>query len=146
MLCSIVTCFLFKKINRKFIAFGNGSGLQISEKNILANDIAIFDRSKIKLTNDYFDVVPVVAIQIDIRADLTDEDSLSETAYILQKSKKMIEFGTQQVICVLIDPKKIIIVDASPKWKIVNFNADVPILDDIVLNLQELMEEEELEF
>lgn len=145
-ICSIILRFIYSKISKKYIVATNESGLHLSKKSNLSNDIAIFNKSDVKLSNKYFNVPPVVAIEVDIRADLTDEDSLSETDYIFKKSKKMIDFGTQQVIWVLTDSKKIIIVDQSPEWKIVNFDADLPILDDIMLNLQQLMEEEELEF
>lgn len=147
MIVTIILYNLKSRLDKKRYAIvTNESGLHLSSKSNLSNDIAIFNKSEIKLTNKYFEVAPIVAIEVDIRADLTDEDSLSETDYIFKKSKKMIEFGTQQVIWVLTDSKKIIIVNQSPEWKIVNFNADVPILDDIVLNLQKLIEEEELEF
>jgi hypothetical protein len=147
MIVTIILYNLKSRLDKKRYAIvTNESGLHLSKKSNLSNDIAIFNKSEIKLTNKYFEVAPVSAVEVDIRADLTDEDSLSETDYIFKKSKKMIDFGTQQVIWVLTDSKKIIVVDHSPEWKIVDFNADVPILNGIVLNLQQLIEEEELEF
>lgn len=147
MIVTIILYNLKSRLDKKRYAIvTNESGLHLSSKSNLSNDIAIFNKSEIKLTNKYFEVAPLVAVEVDIRADLTDEDSLSETGYIFKKSKKMIDFGTQQVIWVLTDSKKIIIVDQSPDWKIVNYDTDVLILDDIVLNLEKLIEEEELEF
>lgn len=147
IMCCIILRFLFKKISSKYLVATNESGLHLGKNNNFSNNIAVFEKSKVTPSNKYFEVAPVLAIEVDIRADLTDEDALSETDYIFEKSKnkKMISFGTQFVIWFLTGSRKIIIVDESSEWRIVDFDVNIPLIEGIVMNLQQLITEENIE-
>lgn len=144
---SLIHGFLFGAINRKkYFLASNESGLHLSLGNNLANDIAIFERDKVTINNKYFDVAPKIVVEVDSKADLSDTSYESEKDYFIKKSQKMLDFGVEKVVWVLTESRKIIIGTADEDWIITDFDRDIPLLDDCVLNVARLLAEEEIEF
>ncbi len=54
----------------------------------------------------------------------------------------MLDFGTEKVIWILTQNKIIFVFSKIETWTIVPFHTHIPVLDDCVLNLAQLMQEE----
>lgn len=101
----IVACllkFLIKNIDDdKFIVGSNEVGLHTKKRSNLSADIAIYEKSTLQgktPKNKYFDIPPLVVIEVDIEAD-TNSFGISEIDYYSMKTKKLLEFGTKEVVC-----------------------------------------------
>ncbi len=76
----------------------NRVGISINNNNIISCDIFIFHETQLiipKLVTNYFiDVAPKVALEIDIRVDLSDE---KDFGYVFTKTHKLLDFGVEKV-------------------------------------------------
>lgn len=147
VLVSIINWFVNNNINRKkYLVASNESGLHVSSGSNLANDIAIFEKDKITLTNKYFDVAPKTVIEVDIKVALEETGLSSDLEYVLNKSQKMLDFGVEKVIWITTQTKKIFVITANAPWYLVNYEENIPLLDDCTLNLAQLLRDEEIEY
>jgi Uma2 family endonuclease len=143
----IIGLFIGNNINRKkYYIASNEAGLHIERGDNLANDFAIYNRENIVLNEKYFDKAPKVVLEIDIKIDLSETEWTNEWDYVIEKSRKMLEFGTEKVIWITTKSKKIFVSSATERWYMVDFNEDIPLLENCVLNLAKLLEEEEIVF
>ena len=146
-LVATLVMFLGRVINRKkYLVVTNESGIHLDKGNNLSNDIAIFDKSAgLTLTDKYFTIPPKIAIEVDVRIE-PEEFSGKESGYVYAKTERLLTFGVETVIWVTTEPKKIFVATRTAPWITQNWDASVPVLDDVVLNLAELLHEEGIEF
>ncbi len=101
---------LYLKIGRKSYHFlTNEVGSHLSHKTNLSGDIHIFDKSSLpadKINVNYIDIPPKIAIEIDIRIDLSDE---KDFFYTFTKTQKLLDFGVEKVIWIFSKMQKVII-------------------------------------
>lgn len=143
----LLNAFLFNHLNRKrYIVGTNESGLHMAKNENLANDLAIYEKAKVgKLRGKYFSIPPKVVIEVDIKADL--EDFSNESAYLFQKAKKILDFGTERVLWILTDLRKVFVAEQGQKqWFITDWDQDIVVLDNCVLNIKVLLDEEEIDY
>ncbi|WP_309547107.1 Uma2 family endonuclease [Spirosoma foliorum] len=147
MLVSLIHGFLFTHIDRKqYLLATNKSGIHLDKGNNLSNDIAIFDKSSgLTLTDKYFNIPPKIAIEVDVRIE-PEEFSGKESGYVYEKTERLLEFGVDTVIWITTQPKKIFVATRTSPWLTQNWDATVPVLDDVHLNLAALLTEEGIEF
>ncbi|ADB39433.1 hypothetical protein [Spirosoma linguale] len=147
MLVSLIHGYLFLNINRKrYLLVTNESGVHLDKGTNLSNDIAIYDKSLgLTLTDKYFDIPPKIAVEVDVRIE-PEEFSGKESGYVYEKTERLLAFGVEQVIWVTTQPKKIFVATRTAPWLTQNWDATVPVLDDVVLNLADLLTEEGIEF
>lgn len=147
VLVSIINWFVNNNINRKkYLIASNESGLHISSGSNLANDIAIFEKGKITLTDKYFDVAPKIVIEVDIKVALEETGLTSDFEYVLSKSQKMLDFGVEKVIWITTQTKKIFVITANAPWYLVNYEENIHLMEDCTLNLAQLLREEEIDY
>lgn len=147
VLVSLIHGYLFSQIDRKnYILATNESGLHINKGTNLSNDIAIFRKLRHPIKDQYFDVAPIIAIEVDTKVDLSDTPYHTDTDYIISKSKKLLDFGAEKVVWVLTKEKKIVISALEGPWTIVDFDHDILIMEDCILNLHKLMLKEDIVF
>lgn len=125
--------FTFLDEDMYFVLTGE-PGVHIDHRNNLANDIAIYDETVLtpaKISKKYADVPPLIAIEIDIEADVAD---MTETDYLHKKTHKLFDFGVQKLIWVLTDAQVVMI--ATPeRIETVSWNKDVEIMDGHLFNI-----------
>jgi Uma2 family endonuclease len=143
----IIGLYIGNQINRKKYYVGsNEAGLHIGVGENLANDIAIYERANTILDDKYFTKAPKIVIEIDIKIDLSETEWTNEWDYVIEKSTKMLDFGTEKVIWISTKSKKIFVSSSTERWYMVNFDEDIPLFDDVTLNLVKLFEEEDIVF
>ena len=143
VLVYVLGLFIGNNINRKkYQVASNEAGLHLSLNENLASDIAIFEKDKIVLDDKYFTVAPKVVIEVDIKIDLAETEWNNEIEYLLDKSQKLLDFGVERIIWITTKAKKIFVITPSDKWYVVNYQEDIQVLDDCVLNITKLLEEE----
>ena len=147
MLVSMIHGFLFMSINRKqYLLVTNESGVHLDKGNNVSNDIAIFDKSNgLALTNKYFTTPPRIAIEVDVNIE-PEEFEGKESGYVYEKTERLLDFGVECVIWITTQPRKIFVATHTAPWTTQNWGADVPVLDDVVLNLAGLLAEEGITF
>lgn len=148
VLVAVLNGIIFNKINRKkYLLATNEVGLHLKRKHNLGNDLVIYEREKVKtLRGKYFNVPPKVAIEVDIKADLKEFDNDANN-YIIQKSQKMIDFGTERVLWILTDTQKVFVMEkGNPHARFVDWGEDVLVLEDCTLNIRQLLEDEDIGF
>jgi Uma2 family endonuclease len=147
VLVSIINWFVNNNINRKkYLVASNESGLHVNSGSNLANDIAVFEKEKITLTDKYFDIAPKIVIEVDIKIALEGTGLTSDLEYMLNKSQKMLDFGVEKVIWITTQTKKIFVITPNAPWFLVNYDENIPLLDDCILNLAQLLRDEEIEY
>jgi Uma2 family endonuclease len=147
VLVSIINWFVNNNINRKkYLIASNESGLHVNSGSNLANDIAVFEKEKITLTDKYFDIAPKIVIEVDIKIALEGTGLTSDLEYMLNKSQKMLDFGVEKVIWITTQTKKIFVITPNAPWFLVNYDENIPLLDDCILNLAQLLRDEEIEY
>ena len=147
MLVSLILGFLYMNINRKqYLLVTNESGVHLGRGNNLSNDIAIFDKSGgLTLTNKYFTTPPQIAIEVDVNIE-PDEFVGKESGYVHEKTQRLLDFGVERVIWITTQPRKIFVATQTAPWTTQDWDANVPVLDAVVLNLARLLEEKEIQF
>ena len=143
----LVVLLIGNKINRKKYLVGtNEPGIHIRLGDNLSNDIAIFERGDVTINDKYFDKAPKIVIEVDVKIDLSQTEWNNEWDYIIEKSQKMLDFGTEKVIWITTKSKKIFVSSSTERWYMVNFNEDVPLIDGCILNLGQILKDEEVMF
>ena len=146
-LVATLVMFLGRTINRKlYLVVTNESGVHLDRGNNVSNDIAIFDKSAdLPLTNKYFTTPPKIAIEVDVNIE-PEEFEGKESGYVHEKTERLLDFGVERVIWITTQPRKIFVATRTAPWTTQNWDADVPVLDNVVLNLAGLLMEEGIEF
>ncbi len=148
----IVTAVLFylKTIlpKKDYWVQASEAGLHLSNKENLANDIAILEKSKLKdpTSLKYNDVPPRFVVEVDIRIDprdYTHEPAVgSDMDYILQKSEQLLTFGVEGIAWILTPSRKTLLIRPNQHLEVYDWSQEFPIFDEYTLGLQRILEEE----
>jgi hypothetical protein len=132
-------------LSKKKYRFATGeSGVHIDHRNNLAHDVAIYDRNILtpeKINLKYIDVPAIVGLEVDIKADLSKKEDYD---YVYKKTQKLLDFGTDKVIWIFTDSKKIMVATRNDDWKIINWEKDIEILDNIFFNIKNYLTAEKI--
>ena len=144
---SLITGQVGTVVDRKKYIAANTIGIQIEGRDEFITDVAIFEKEKIgKLKGKYFDVPPKIVIEVDVRADVTDIENGAD-GYVMQKAQKLLDFGVEKVLWIITSMKRVYIIDRNdPTWHIVDWSETIPVLDDCVLNVKQLLDGEEIDY
>lgn len=148
VLVALLNGYLYSVINRKkYLLATNEIGLHLALHDNLGNDIVIFEKEKLgKLKGKYFDIPPKIVFEVDIKADVSDFPNKADE-YIMRKSQKLLDFGVEKVLWIITGTQKVYIIDKNdPTWYVVNWTENIPVLDDCVLNIKQLLADEEITY
>lgn len=94
-LTAAILKFLFRNLDESLYEVITGeAGLHLKKNTNLSADIAIYDKKilrKRKPQNIYFDIAPLVNIEVDTKAELSDYSSGHDYPHI--KTQKLLDFG-----------------------------------------------------
>jgi hypothetical protein len=142
LIVAAIVRFLNAKLAKRFIVGSNESGLHLSKSINFANDIQVIEKSKIKdfYSNKFLDIAPKIVFEIDTQADTSKFESPDE--YFYGKTQKMLDFGVEKVIWVMTITRKILIAENHKPWLIVDWDAEIEVMDEIKFVLNDLLKEE----
>lgn len=143
LVISLVLSVLYEKIGRKKYRFLSSElGHHLDNNNNLSYDVAIFEKSVLKaemIDVHYVKVAPKVVVEVDVRIDL---ENTSDLEYIDAKTQKVLDAGTEKLIWIFTKTQKVIIAAPNQNWEILNWNKDIELIDNQMINIQKLLEAE----
>jgi hypothetical protein len=92
-----------------------------------------------KINRRYPDVPPKIVIVIDTEADMSE---LTTFGYVYKKSKKMLNFGVERVIWIMIDSQTVTVIEPNQDWKVREWTTDIEIMDGHTVNIARYLDEE----
>ena len=142
IIVSALHAYLYNNANRKvYWVVTNEPGLHLQLGDNLANDIAFYEKEKVTIKGKFFDVAPKVVVEVDIKIDL-EEFPAKALDYIYEKTEAMIAFGTERVIWITTKSRKVFVATKGEIWLTHNWDATIPVLDNLTLNVEALLTEE----
>jgi Uma2 family endonuclease len=120
----------------KYWFASNEAGVHLNHRNNLSHDVAVYDRTVLtadKINKKYATVPARVAIEIDVKADLSNE---ADRNYVNLKTRKLLDFGTDKVIWVFSDSQQIMVAERNADaWLTMDWTRDVELLDGQTFNI-----------
>lgn len=128
---------------KKYRFASNEAGVHINHRNNLSHDVAIYDRSVLtpdKINTQYVSVPAKVAIEIDVKADVS---KVSDFNYVNRKTKKLLDFGSDKVIWIFSSSQQVMIAERNADaWLTMDWHRDLELLDGQIFNIGRYLEEE----
>lgn len=114
----------------------NEAGVHLDHRSNLSHDVAIYDRTVLtpdKINKKYATVPALVAIEIDVKADLS---KIEDRNYVNLKTQKLLDFGTDKVIWIFTDSQQVMVAERSADaWLTMNWSRDLELLDGQSYNI-----------
>jgi len=129
------------KLKKKYEILTNEAGLHLDKRNNLSADILIYDPNVMtpeKINKQYADVAAKVQVDVDITIELED---LKDYQYVEKKINKLHQFGTEKVIWVLTNIKKVMVAIPKQPWQTYDWNNDIELLDGVTFNIGAYLKE-----
>jgi Uma2 family endonuclease len=134
---------LYAKLDdRKYRFLTNEIGTHLDKNNNLSGDIYIYEKSKLspdKINTHYIEVAPKIAIEIDIRIDLSDE---KDFGYVFTKTHKLLDFGVEKVFWIFTKHQKVMVATKDQDWLTKNWNQEIELLDGEYFNIGQFLADE----
>lgn len=134
---------IFRSIDdKKYHVLTNEIGNHIDAGNNLSNDIAIFDKAVLtpdKINKKYPDVPPKIVIEIDTEADVSE---LTGFGYVYKKSKKLLDFGVERIIWIMINTQTVTVIEPNRDWQVREWTTDITIMDGQTINIAQYLADE----
>lgn len=147
--CIIVAYFtelLYNQLNlNQYRLIPGETGNHLGYKNNLSLDIAIFEKSVLtpdKINDKYIDVPAYCVIEVDVQAEWDDTVAMSDMKFIGLKTEKLFQFGTQKLIWVLSQSKKVIVATPGKHWEIIDWTEDIELIEGISFNIGKYLYDE----
>ena len=128
--------------HKKYRVYTNEIGSHIDKNNNLSNDIAIYDKAVLtadKINRKYPDVPPKLVIEIDTEADVSE---LTGFGYVYKKAKKLLDFGVERIIWIMIDTRIVAVIEPGQDWQVREWNTDIELMDGHTFNIARYLDEE----
>lgn len=132
------------KLNRKKYWFAsNEAGVHIDHRNNLSHDVAIYDKMVLtpdKINTKYADVPAVMAVEIDVKADIS---KVADFNYVNRKTKKLLDFGSEKIIWVFTSSQQVMVAERSADaWLTMDWHRDLELLDGQTFNIGQYLAQE----
>jgi Uma2 family endonuclease len=145
IIISKILRYLYTSLPDTFEGITNELGLQYSKKGWHASDIVIYEKSALPTipSNDkYMPILPRIVIEVDTKASF--EDFTTPMDYFNQKTDDLLNFGVEKVIWIFTASRKVMEARKGENWIISGWQQEIPLLENISLNLEKLIQENNL--
>jgi Uma2 family endonuclease len=137
VLASFFMRIMFRHLDEtKYRFASNEAGVHLDHRNNLSHDVAVYDRNVLtpdKINKKYANVPAVVAIEIDVKADMS---KVEDRNYVNIKTRKLLDFGTQKVIWVFSDSQQVMVAERdADAWLTMDWTRDIDLLDSQTFNI-----------
>ncbi len=120
-----------------YILTTNEHGIKFG-KNRRALDIGIFEAEKLEINDEYADIPPVVAIEVDTKAELGEGGFME---YMKRKIEDLLDFGVKRVIWILTKAEVVIVADDPKNWRVLDWDDEFEVWEGVKVKLSELIEQ-----
>ena len=120
---------------RGYVLTTNEHGLKI-DGGRRALDVGIFKADTLDIKDEYADVPPVVAIEVDTKAEL---EGGSFMEYMKRKIEDLLRFGVKRVIWILTKANVIVIAEDPKNWKVLNWEDEFEVWEGVKVRLSDLL-------
>jgi len=121
----------------------NEAGIHLDHRNNFSNDIAIYDLQVLtpeKISRKYADVPPVLAIEVGINEEVDrKETGFTISDYVALKVQKLLDFGVEKVLWILIDSQKVLVAKQGEDWLIKNWEQEIELFQGQAFNVGEYL-------
>jgi hypothetical protein len=76
-----------------------------------------------------------------VDVDIDTENFDSPESYIFVKTQKLLNFGVEKVLWISTSSKKVIVATPNENWQIIDWNKDIEIHDEILINIGNYLRE-----
>ncbi len=144
-LVDLIVTFLKSVLDKKkYKVLYNEVGYKFAPRSWYNLDIAIWEKEKVKpylKENKLIPVAPEVVIEVDTKADLRKFENPQD--YFHRKTQDLLNSGVKKVIWIFTKDKKVWIAEPKKPWLIVDWDYEIPVMENIKINLEKLTKEEE---
>ncbi|WKN42905.1 Uma2 family endonuclease [Tunicatimonas pelagia] len=141
IITNVLVRFLMRNLpEEEYDILSNEAGLHLGKNNNLATDIGIYPIGALtpdKLTNQYLDIPPQVAIEVDTKVEFSQFNSPQD--YLHQKTQALLDFGTERVVWISTASKKVMTATAQEDWITHDWDKPVTLLPNVICPLAELL-------
>ena len=128
---------------KKYWFASNEAGVHIDHRNNLSHDVAIYDKQVLtpdKINTKYTDVPAIVAVEIDVKADVS---KVADFNYVNRKTKKLLDFGSDKVIWVFTSSQQVMVAERNADaWLTMDWHRDLELLDGKTFNIGQYLDDE----
>jgi Uma2 family endonuclease len=141
IIISMMLRFLFRELPEdQYEIITNEIGLHLERGSNLSSDIVIYQKADLlrtPLKNQYFDIPPLVAIEVDIKADTSDLNTPAD--YCHGKTEKLFAFGVKQVVWLFSASRKVMVAHPQQDWITKDWDKPVTLLDQYSFSMADLI-------
>ncbi len=144
VLCSFFMKIMYRGLDEKKYWFAsNEAGVHINHRNNLAHDVAIYEKTVLtpdKINTKYTDVPAKVAVEIDVKADLSKPIHYN---YVNKKTRKLLDFGSDKVIWVFTSTQQVMVAERNADaWLTMDWHRDLELIDGQFFNIGQYLADE----
>ncbi|TAK41961.1 MAG: Uma2 family endonuclease [Saprospiraceae bacterium] len=150
--CSSLQCFVIDYLLRilyeivdeeNYFIATNEAGIHLDHRNNFSNDIAIYDLQVLtpeKISRKYSDAPPVLSIEVGINEEVDrKETGFTISDYVALKVQKLLDFGVEKVLWILIDSQKVLVAKQGEDWLIKNWEQEIELFQGQAFNVGEYL-------
>lgn len=120
-------------------------GTHLDKNNNFSGDIYLYDKQTLspdKINTHHVEVAPKIAIEIDIRINLSDQ---KDFGYVFTKTHKLLDFGVEKVLWIFTKHQKVMVATKDQDWLTKNWNQEIELLDGEYFNIGKFLADEGVE-
>ena len=144
-LVDLIVTFLKSVLDKKkYKVLYQEVGYKFAPRSWYNLDIAIWEKEKVKpylKESKLIPVAPEVVIEVDTKADLRKFENPQD--YFHRKTQDLLNSGVKKVIWIFTKDKKVWIAEPKKPWLIVDWDYEIPVMENKKINLEKLTKEEE---
>jgi Uma2 family endonuclease len=135
---------LVRSLDERTFWFASGeAGVHIDHRSNLSHDVAVYEKAVLtpdKINTKYADVPAKLAIEIDVKADLSNS---RDQNYVHRKTRKLLDFGTEKVIWLFTETRQVMVAErGADAWLTMDWHRDLTLLDGVRFNIGQYLEDE----
>ena len=127
---------LFMLRDKGYEVIAGELGLILQQGGRRGVDICIYQADKFRLSRHFLKTAPEVVIEIDIQADLEDENEMD---YVIKKIDDYLQFGVKKVIWIFTSNKVIMTATAQKPWLTLGWDAMIETIEGVTFNLEKML-------